>query len=220
MITERDKQILRLISRFGYLTASQIMKMMKMSKRMTYLRLQKMVQEKYLNYRRVLYGQAGIYRCSGRGLEEIDAELGRFPVRLQTLPHNLAVADVAAALLERYSGSAWTTERELRREAGQKFGVGLNIHVPDGVLILSSGEGEKIAIAVEYENTTKARATLSKILRGYLRKSEYKEVWFVCRTLKQAERYRKAAKNYDFVRVFYLEKVLDTEAAESAQKAL
>lgn len=192
------------------------MRLMGMSKRMTYLRLQKMVQEKYLNYRRVLFGQAGIYRCSLRGLEEIEAELGRFPVRLQTLPHNLAVADIAAALLEKYPGSSWVTERELRREAGQRFGVGLNIHVPDGVLVLA--EGKKIAI--ECENTAKAKATLGKILRDYLRRSEYKEVWFVCRTRQQAERYSKAVKDYDFVRVFRLDEVLAAEGAEKAQETL
>ena len=204
MITERDKEILRLINRFGYLTAAQVSKLMRMSKRMTYLRLQKMVQEKCLNYRRVLFGQAGIYRCSLRGLEEIEAELGRFPIRLQTLPHNLAVADIAAALLERHPGSKWTTERELRREAGQKFGVGLNIHIPDGVLILNNNK----EIAVEVELTAKTKATLSKVLREYLRKSEYCEVWFICRTKQQAERYKKLTRGYDFVKVFCSEDVL------------
>jgi hypothetical protein len=216
VITERDKQILRLINRFGYLTAAQVMRLMGMSKRMTYLRLQKMVQEKYLNYRRVLFGQAGIYRCSLRGLEEIEAELGRFPIRLQTLPHNLAVADIAAALLERYSGAAWTTERELRREAGQKFGVGLNIHVPDGILVLNSGE----KIAVEVELTAKTKATLGKVLRDYLRKSEYYEVWFICRTARQAERYKKLTRGYDFVKVFCSEDVLAAEGSRTAQEAL
>ena len=185
-----------------------------MSKRMTYLRLQKMVQGKYLNYRRVLFGQAGIYRCSERGLEEIEAELGRFPIRLQTLPHNLAVADIAAALLEKHPGSGWITERELRRKAGQQFGIGLNVHVPDGVLVL----GEK-KIAVEFENTTKAKATLSKVLRSYLRESQYQEVWFVCRTKRQVERYRKLVRSYDFVKVFLLEDVLPAEGSRIAQEA-
>jgi hypothetical protein len=216
MLTERDKEIIKLINRFGYLTAAQVSKLMKMSKRMTYLRLQKMVQQKYLNYRRVLHGQAGIYRCSERGLEEIEAELGRFPIRLQTLPHNLAVADVAAALLERYSDALWITERELRREAGQRFGVGLNIHVPDGVLVLSSGE----KIAIEMELTTKTKATLGKVLRDYLRKSEYYEVWFICRTARQAERYKKLTRSYDFVKVFCLEDVLAAEGSRTAQEAL
>lgn len=205
-----------MINRFGYLTAAQVSKLMKMSKRMTYLRLQKMVQEKCLNYRRVLYGQAGIYRCSGRGLEEIDAELGRFPIRLQTLPHNLVVADIAAALLERYPGAKWTTERELRREAGQRFGVGANVHVPDGVLVLTDGT----KIAIEVELTTKTKATLNKVLRDYLRKSEYCEVWFICRTAKQAERYKKLTRGYDFVKVFLLEGVLAAEGPRTAQEAL
>jgi hypothetical protein len=216
VITERDREILRLINRFGYLTAAQVAKLMGMSKRMTYLRLQRMVQKRYLNHRRVLFGQAGIYRCSARGLEEIEAELGRFPARLQTLPHNLAVADVAAALLERYPGSEWITERELRREAGQKFGVGANVHVPDGVLVLANRE----KIAVEYENTTKAKATLNKILRDYLRKSEYYEVWFICRTARQAERYKKLTRGYDFVKVFCSEDVLAAEGSRTAQEAL
>lgn len=212
MITERDREILRLINRFGYLTAAQVMKLMKMSKRMAYRRLQRMVKGKHLNHQRILLGRAGIYRCSLRGLEEIEAELGRFPVRLQTLEHNLAVADIAAALLEKHPGSSWTTERELRREAGQKFGIGWQGHVPDGVLVLGGGK-----IAVEYENTTKSKATLNKVLRDYLRKSQYREVWFVCRTKRQAERLKEATKCYDFVKIFELKEVIRDEAGEPNQ---
>jgi DNA-binding Lrp family transcriptional regulator len=208
MITERDKEIIRLINRFGYLTAAQVAKLMKMSRRVTYRRLQKLVEDRYLIHTRVLSGKAGIYRATTRGLGEADAELGRAVVRLLTLEHNLAVADVAAVLMEKHHGAAWTTERELRREAGQKFGVGWQGHVPDGVLTLSGGE----KIAVEYENTTKTKTALNRVLRAYLRQSQYQEVWFVCRTRRQAERLKEATKRYDFVKIFEFKGVVQDEA--------
>lgn len=196
MLTERDREIIRLINRFGCLTAEQVMALMGMSQRVTYRRLQKMVEARYLKYRRPLSG-AGVYIAGVRGLEAIDAELGRFQVHLATLEHNLAVADVAAALLKRYPGARWATERELRREAGQKFGVGWQGHVPDGVLVLPDGT----KVAVEYENTTKAKAAFNKVMRHYLR-TDYDQVWFVCKTKRQAFRLRELARSYDFARIF------------------
>jgi hypothetical protein len=137
-------------------------------------------------------------------------------VRLQTLEHNLAVADVAIALIAQYPGAEWITERELRREAGQRFGFGQSVHFPDGILILPNGK----RFAVEVEMTAKEKRRVEKILRVYLRRSDYSEVWYFCRTKRQVERVREIAKGYDFAKVFRLEEVLAVEGAEKAQEAL
>jgi len=200
LLTERDKEIIRLINRFGCLTAAQVAAAFGMSERVAYRRLQKMVEARYLKYRRPLSG-AGIYIAGVRGLEAVDAELGRFQVHLATLEHNLAVADVAILLLRRYPGARWVTERELRREAGQRFGVGWQGHVPDGLLVLPGGR----EVAVEYENTTKSRAAFGKVMRHYLR-TDYAQVWFVCRTRRQADRLKELARSYDFVRILIFER--------------
>jgi len=215
VLTERDKKIIVLINRFGYLTATQVARAMRMSQRVAYRRLQKLTERRYLTHRRILAGQPGIYTVTATGREEINAELGRFTVRLQTLPHNLVVADVALVLLERYPGLVWVTERELRREAGQRFGFGQNIHVPDGVLILPNGK----RIAVEVEVTAKEKRRVEKIMRGYLRNADYAEVWYFCRTPRQVERVKEVAKGYDFVKAFALKDVLTAEGAEKAQEA-
>lgn len=215
MLTERDKKIIILINRFGYLTAAQVARAMGMSLRVAYRRLQRMVKERYLIHKRILAGAPGIYYVGSRGLAEVDTELGRFTVRLQTLPHNLAVADVAITLIAQYPGAEWTTERELRREAGQRFGLGQNVHFPDGILILPNGK----RVAVEVEISTKEKRRVEKILRVYLRRSDYSEVWYFCRTKRQTERVKDVSRGYDFVRVFQLEDIF-TEGAEKAQEAL
>lgn len=216
VLTERDKKIIVLINRFGYLTAAQVARAMGMSLRVAYRRLQRMVKERYLIHKRILARAPGIYYVGSRGLAEVDTELGRFTVRLQTLLHNLAVADVAIALLERHPGSNWLTERELRRKAGQKFGVGWQGHIPDGALVFSDGK----RVAVEVEMTAKEKRRVEKIMRGYLRNADdYAEVWYFCRTRRQVERVKDVSRGYDFVRVFRLEDIF-TEGAEEAQEAL
>lgn len=209
MLTERDKEIIRLINRFGYLTATQVARLMGMSQRVTYRRLRKLAEERYLIHNRVLAGRAGIYRATTRGLMATDIELSRAVVRLLTLEHNLAVADAAAALLERHPGAAWLTERELRRRAGQKFGVGWQGHIPDGVLVLGNRR-----FAVEVEMTAKEKRRVEKILRVYLRRSDYSEVWYFCRTKRQTERLKEVVKRHDFARVFTLGEVVQDGATD------
>lgn len=218
MLTERDRHILAEVARFGFLQADQIRRVVSrernVSKRMVYHILNRLEEQGYLKRRRVLVGLPGLYLPTERGLEAADSDFARTRVRLQTVEHDLTVIDVALALTAR-TGGAWVTERELRREAGQRFGVGHQGHVPDGVLVLPDGR----RVAVEVETSAKTLRRLQVLLRNYLR-TRYAEVWFICRTARQAHKVRQAARGMDFVRVMELREVLrdDGPGAVAAQK--
>jgi len=205
LLTERDKEILRFISRFGYLCARHIIAVFPLSERVAYRRLQRLVQDGYLHRKRILADLPRVYSLTQRGVDASGIDFGRVRnVRLQTLEHDLTVADVGVALLRLYPGSSWVTERELRREAGQGFGsVGAREHVPDGVLLV---DGSKIA--VEVETSRKPRRRTERILRYYLRRSDYIAVWYFCRTPQQLKSVREAAQKLDFVKPHLLQEVL------------
>jgi hypothetical protein len=210
VLTERDRRIIALIHRFGFLTAQHVAGALKMSRRMAYRRLQVMVRARYLRHRRFLVGKPGVYWATSAGRDAVETDLPKFTIRLSTMPHHLLVADVALALSAK-TGGTWITERELRSQAGQKFGVGYQGHVPDGALVLPDGK----RIAVEVENAIKPRARLDRIFRAYLRTSGYDEVWFVCRTARAAERVREAARKYDFAKIYLLEDVVRNDRPEA-----
>lgn len=209
MLTERDKEILRFISRFGYVCARHMIAAFPLSERVAYRRLQRLVQDGYLRRKRVLADLPRLYLLTQRGVDASGTDFGRVRnVRLQTLDHDLTMADVAVALLRLYPGSFWLTERELRRKAGQGFGsVGAREHVPDGVLLLANGQ----KIAVEVETSRKPRQRTERILRYYLRRSDYIAVWYFCRTAQQLKSVREAAQKLDFVKIHLLQEVLGHE---------
>ncbi|MCL6559751.1 MAG: hypothetical protein K6U74_13340 [Firmicutes bacterium] len=145
MLTERDKEILRFISRFGYLCARHVIGAFPLSERVAYRRLQRLVQDGYLHRKRLLADLPRVYLLTQRGVDASGTDFCRVRnIRLQTLEHDLTVADVAVALLRLYPGSSWLTERELRRKTGQGFGnVGTREHAPDGVLALAGREEDR-----------------------------------------------------------------------------
>jgi hypothetical protein len=206
LLTERDKEILRFISRFGYLCARHVIVAFPLSERVAYRRLQCLVQDGYLQRKRVLADLPRVYFLTQRGVDASGTDFGRVRnIRLQTLEHDLTVADVAVALMRLYPGSSWVTERELRRKAGQGFGsIGAREHVPDGVLLLPDGK----KIAVEVETSRKPHRRTERILRYYLRRPDYIAVWYFCRTPQQLKSVKEAAQKLDFVKTHLLQEVL------------
>lgn len=187
MLTERDKEIMRYIHRFGYLSARHITTAFKMHPKAAYRRLGRMVREGYLRHVRPLRHESGVYVLTTAGIEACESERGRARIRLHTFNHDLLVADIALALA---AGGEWITERELRAGVGGIGRPGPRAHVPDGVLVRPGGA----RIAVEVELTAKPKARLQKIMRDYVRRTEYQQIWYFCKTKRQAERIQDVAK--------------------------
>jgi hypothetical protein len=115
-------------------------------------------------------------RASGLGLRAV-------PLSPALVPHQLGVADLAAALIPLYPGSCWVTERELGREAAQarrlpqQAGRGARPagrhHLPDGAVVLDG-----VRVAVELELTPKKPEAYRRILRWYATAGYVRVVWF------------------------------------------
>lgn len=188
MLTERDIEIMRYIHKFGYLAARHVTAAFKMHPKAAYRRLSIMTKSGYLRRVRPLAEEAGVYLLTEHGIEACDAGRGRARIRLHTFKHDLLVADIALALAAT-GGDRWITERELRAGAGGIGRPGPRAHVPDGVLARS---GKRIAVEVEL--TAKPKARLEKLLRGYVRRTEYQQIWYFCKTKRQAEHIQDVAR--------------------------
>jgi len=205
-ITERDIDIIRWIDSFGYVTAEQVFREFGFSPKRGYRRLRLLVEEKYLLHRRIFFGRPGIYQAGGQGLALIadDPECvpGLAPVRAATMEHNLLLVDLAQ-LLVRKTGGAWKTDRQIRREKGFDLRAAVRPHVPDGILTLPGGK----TIAVELELTAKGTQRLEKILKGYARAAEYREVWYFVRRPALAQKIGELTRKMPFVKTYLLEEV-------------
>lgn len=188
MLTDRDTEIMRFIHRFGYLSTRHIVVAFKMHPKAVYRRLAQMTKAGYLRRVRPLAEESGVYLLTERGIEACGTERGRVRIRLHTLKHDLLVVDIALALAAR--GSRWITERELRAGVGGIGRPGPRAHVPDGVLIHPGGAW----IAVEVEISSKPKARLERLLRGYVRRPEFNQVLYICKTKRQTERIQELAR--------------------------
>ncbi|MEW6727710.1 MAG: replication-relaxation family protein [Bacillota bacterium] len=214
MLTERDAAILRFINRFGYLAARHVTAAFGMHHKATYRRLGRMVKEGYLRHIRPLKDEPGVYLLTERGIDACESERARARLRLHTFRHDLLVADVAI-VLARATGGEWITERDLRADAGGIGRPGPRAYVPDGALVRPGGA----RIAVEVEITSKPRARLEKILRGYVRRPEFAEVWYYTATSRLAEKIEAAARRLrlDFVQAKTIKEVLPDERSGANQ---
>ena len=208
-LTERDVGILRDLSRFQALTVDQVARRHFGAVNTAANRLAQLVSAGYVRVERPVFRGRAAYLTSPAGarLAGLDLPAARFsPV---VLPHRLAVADLAEALLARHPGASWVTERELRSDAmrtvrDSRYGRLLfgTPHVPDGLLMLP--DGPKSGVAVELEVTVKKADRYRGILRWYGGDLRYERVWWfgatpaICRRMTEAvERERMT----DFVRV-------------------
>lgn len=187
--TEADAALIRLVARFGYMTALQIHRALRPSARLqaTYARLKRLER-------------CGLMRCvTGRIPRDTRAVFMPTPagyawagscltpmagVSLALLEHTLAVGDVGTAYLR--AGNAITTDRELRRDgllarAGDpdararmaSWSATDSSHRPD--LLLGSPDRAG-GIAVEVELTTKSGTALRRVLRCYREASSIERV--------------------------------------------
>jgi hypothetical protein len=209
-LTERDVAVLRDLVRFGVLAAPQLKRRHWPRARnlfTTWQRLRELRRAGYVDRYVLGFGQEAAYLPTGRGVTLSGLALPTprcRPEFLTAVWHHLTVADVAFALLERFPGAAWTTERELRRArrtaAADAFGptpegetVGATGaargKVPDGVLTL---RGRRMAVEVEL--TQKSALAYAQIVATYVRRceaGEYERVqWFALGdgTQRQVER--------------------------------
>ncbi|MBV9359609.1 MAG: replication-relaxation family protein [Chloroflexi bacterium] len=184
LLTARDYAVLIDLVRFGALTLEQLTRHHFRSVNGCAQRLAALRSREYVTGERIFYRGPSAYMATARGARL--ADIGLRPGRLvpETAVHQLAVTDLADWCLAQQPSARWTTERELRHDAGQAWideqdqpsllAHGLP-HMPDG--LLSEPDGR---VAIELELSTKPRLAYERIFRWYAGATEYDRVrWFV-----------------------------------------
>jgi hypothetical protein len=183
-LTARDYLVLVDLVRFGALTIDQLTRHHFRSTSGCSQRMAKLRGYGYVAGTRIFYRGGTAFVATPRGARL--ADLGLRPGRLvpETAAHQLAVIDLADWCLGQDPTATWTTERELRHDAGQAWldeqeqpsllTSGLP-HMPDGLLSDASGQ-----VAIELELSAKPPLAYQRIFRWYAGATEYDRVrWFV-----------------------------------------
>lgn len=190
MITERDKKILRLINRFGFLGVAEIKRAWEIINKETlgekklYLRLKKIKDLNLVNHKRIVYGSPGVYYLTRKGAEVAESELSAVSeINLISYVHRIEVNKILISLLERYPNSIVVTERELFKrvflESGKSLGEASKAKIPDGLLIHEDGTKD----AIEVELTKKTNSRLYQQIKRYkeeLNFNKYSRVLYFC----------------------------------------
>jgi len=170
VITERDKQILNVINRFGFMTVIEVAAIFNMQEQRAYARLKVLNDAGLIKHERILHSYPGAYWITREGRETSGSLLTpiREP-RLATFEHELKVIQVYLALKNKYGDNLiWITAREIlsgkiadAKTTKEAFRL-LKSKIPDA-LILRDGK----RFAIEVELSLKSTPRLKKILADY-----------------------------------------------------
>lgn len=208
-ITKRDIEVLRWINSHGAVDISHVAAYLGITDKVAYRRMKKLVDEGLIWYTRFYYEQPGVYRVSQDGIKLSKDTLPALrKISKATLDHDLMVTTISQYLLQKYQAK-FVTERQLRQQLGYK-GVGQNVHVSDGKLILPDK-----TVAIEVELTLKGRARRDSILARYMTNFDYDEIWYFCRS----GSVYKAIKNFESVSQMFKVNELETFLIEVQEKA-
>jgi hypothetical protein len=146
-------------------------------------RLASLVRTGHVRTVRPRYRGRTVYLAMPAGARRAGLGLRAAPLHPALVPHQLGVADLAAALLPLYPGARWIAERELAQEAvkarrlpqqsGRARRPTGRHHLPDGAVALAG-----VRVAVELELTPKPPAAYRRILGWYGAAAYARVVWF------------------------------------------
>lgn len=196
-VTSRDIEILTLINRFGWITADVLLLAGLYShKNASLRRLRTLEDENYLASDRPFLSRPKAWWTTykGQSLSRSHIEPASSP-NLNEWTHDITVTRLSFHLIE--EGNRWITERELYREL-----EGFD-HLPDGAIQKTASR-----IAVEYENSRKKRGRLEKILRKYVKTSEFDKVLYFASNQKLVDHVKKCGgEKFDKIDIFLREPI-------------
>ena len=170
VITDRDREIIRLVYRFKFCLGRHVREIIGFTgSRATDRRLKALVEAEYLSRKKYLYGVPYLYTVTHKGRILIGANKRENKIRLEQIAHDIYVLDTLIYFKEKYGLVLNQVESE--RELHIKDGFGARKHQPDFVFTY---EGKRCAVEVEL--TPKAKANLEKNIRdNYL--GFDKQIW-------------------------------------------
>lgn len=158
IITERDKLIIYTIAKFRFLQGRHIKLLCNFcGQRATDRRLRKLIENNFVERKKILYGIAGIYTITEKARKQFHVDLSNSKIRVEQIQHDINVVDTAIYFMKKCSLTLndIKTEKELQHTRG----FGTRVHQPDFVF---TKDNEKIC--VEIEMSLKAKKRLEQIL--------------------------------------------------------
>jgi len=177
-LTPRDLDLLRFTVRHGMVTPEQLARRFFTSTPPALRRLCALEAAGWLVRDRVLVAAPPVVRATRAGTRLAGCDLAPASLDLARIAHNLALVDLSEELLAAHAASAWTTERELRRDRMRAARAGgrwdRQRRVPDGLLRLAGGT----RVAVELDLTPKRSARLDLLAGASAVDRDIDTVWW------------------------------------------
>jgi hypothetical protein len=177
VLTRRDEELLLWVARFGPVTREQIGRRFFPSMKRCYRRVLRLQRAGLLRGDPAAADVRHVVRTTNAGIRTVGGDLRSASLDHGRLRHNLSVVDLSERLLREYPGSAWITERELRRDRMRDAHGDPDERqrrTPDGVLILTDGR----RVAIELDLTAKRTRQLDQLARAYALERELACVWW------------------------------------------
>ena len=172
-LTERDILLFKWINGHGFVTADQINRFLSVAKTTGYRRIKKLVDHGYIKREKILHSAGAAHFITKQAKDACGDNLEILKkISLGGYIHDLALVDLSLDLEKNYQAN-FISERRLRLWGGIG-GVGVEGHMPDGILELSNGK----KWAIELELSVKAASRLDKIMRFYNCNFDYNEVHY------------------------------------------
>ncbi len=171
VVTTRDEDIVRWITRHGLVTADQVEARFFGSPWAAYRRLRALERLKLIRRDLTHYRHPAVIRVTMQGAQL--AAVGVGPARLvpHAVPHSLAVVDLTERVLRDHPGNTLITEREFRAAELRALREGTLTRcprIPDGILVLSRADGAE-RVALELDLTPKRTREIKSVVDAYAR---------------------------------------------------
>ena len=171
-LIDRDFRVFREVERWRYCLGRHIKVLGNFSTQRTCdRRLRLLIEENFLNRKKMIYGIAGVYTLTYKTKVLISASKKQDKIRLDNIIHDIAVLDTAIYLIQKmnFDWNDIITEKQLH----QNDGFGNRKHCPDFII---NKNGKTIAVEIELTEKSNFRFE-ANIKSNFL---EYdKQLWIV-----------------------------------------
>ena len=201
VLVDRDYNIMREIERWRFCLGRHIKFLAGFDgQRACDRRLQMLIVAGYINKKKVLYGVPSLYFLTHKGKMLIGANKRQDKIRIEKIPHDIAVADTAIYFILKFKISLdeITTEKQINSVSG----FGERKHSPD---FLITRNDKKYCIEVELSQKSKER--FEKIVGDNYLEYEW-QFWVVSKTgVKIKRRLEDLLGKYQNIKIINLEEV-------------
>ena len=169
-LQERDYEILRLVHRFRFCLGRHVQVLCGFSgARATDRRLRLLLDAKYLERKKYLYGIPYMYTLSHKGRILLGVNKREDRIRVDRITHDIYIIEAIIYYVKKYDVALSAIESE--KELHIKDGFGIRRHQPD--FVVNSADGR---VAVEVELNAKAKDRMEENIRENYLKYD-KQVW-------------------------------------------